>query len=99
TRLSRDWSSDVCSSDLGVDLEYRGGLKPYEDDEDDITSLIMELAPEWYRVLKPDSWGVFFFDLLKISHNTYTINALKRTLDLARSEERRVGKECRVVGL
>lgn len=73
----------ITNCPFGVDLEYRGGLKPYEDDEDDITSLIMELAPEWYRVLKPDSWGVFFFDLLKISHNTYTINALKRTLDLA----------------
>src|SRR2546422_5358264 len=60
TRCSRDWSSDVCSSDLSPPVETA----------DRISTLT-------YPFARPDSYqnGATFF--------------------LNRSEERRVGKECR----
>src|SRR5690349_24086328 len=60
TRSLRDWSSDVCSSDLGADL-----LKPNEE----------ELASATQRRLR-------------------TLGDVVAAAD-QRSEERRVGKECR----
>src|SRR2546429_1408411 len=81
TRCSRDWSSDVCSSDLGA----LGA-----------TTVFMEGAPDWPvdRIWKlVDSERV---TMLGVSPTL--VRALiprgEPTTDL-RSEERRVGKECR----
>src|SRR5690606_39737321 len=63
TRFSRDWSSDVCSSDLT-------SATPASD------------APVLRRATEDPAYGVFL--LLRIG---FTV--------LPRSEERRVGKECR----
>src|SRR2546422_4043455 len=73
TRCSRDWSSDVCSSDLLV-ATFLG-----------LTALAPLLAPydpvatDFTTVLAPPSW----------THPFGTDDIGRR------SEERRVGKECR----
>src|SRR5256884_3414287 len=79
TRCSRDWSSDVCSSDLLTIL--RAFLKSVGVKEFPLRE------KEWPRVTKP-------------AKQKYSIKFLNRILaradeDEKRSEERRVGKECR----
>src|SRR2546422_8587305 len=73
TRCSRDWSSDVCSSDL-VDIGYKSeGLIPkYEFMEPDALKLGDEIEVLLEQI--EDEYGMVV---------------------LSRSEERRVGKECR----
>src|SRR5207249_7181054 len=74
TRSKRDWSSDVCSSDLGDPfLRYRrsNGTNPWE-------GASGCLPPPLTR---PRGSGVFLSSL--------------RPAEGVRSEERRVGKECR----
>src|SRR5690606_40416918 len=66
TRFSRDWSSDVCSSDLAVKL----GIAP--------VLLGVLLVPEDARVAA-----------------LYVVTAAYGAVGHLRSEERRVGKECR----
>src|SRR5256884_3660274 len=79
TRCSRDWSSDVCSSDLSQEEVERGyffkriGLGYWSDIYPaSLTPMEEDVAERVYHVL---------------------MNAMR--LDLYRSEERRVGKECR----
>src|SRR5690606_40281775 len=84
TRFSRDWSSDVCSSDLGRAAdEYRHEFRH-----------LLERATayaggdvERVIVLSIPDWGVTPFaagrDRTQIAQ------------EIDRSEERRVGKECR----
>ncbi len=60
---------------FGVDLTYKGGEKPYYDDEDYIVELVMEVLPHCYRVLKPDSWMVAFFDVRKITYSSAQLRA------------------------
>src|SRR5436305_13867286 len=67
TRCGRDWSSDVCSSDLG-----------FADRRD-------------RRV----RWRI----LDQRSHGLALVWGERRDIDKSRSEERRVGKECRGWGL
>src|SRR5258707_6594097 len=69
TRYWRDWSSDVCSSDLDVKLV---SMVPQED-----YPLVKHLVPE--RVL----------------FSTISAAAYRVPVKTRRSEERRVGKECR----
>src|SRR5690554_7582370 len=79
TRCGRDWSSDVCSSDLAMirtllsfgrfDFEY----------------LIPELNRRVMETAKGEKFITFF-----IAHYNLNTRQLKY-----RSEERRVGKECR----
>src|SRR3989442_10371805 len=79
TRCGRDWSSDVCSSDL--DLSDRGLL----------ASTLVVVVGEMGRTPRinhwggRDHWGNLLFALL----------AGGGVPGGARSEERRVGKECR----
>src|SRR5690606_40267624 len=89
TRFSRDWSSDVCSSDLNKYLRlfwtlFVGGVG--------FVVLIFALA----------NFGVFgdmpTFDELENPNSslaTEIISADGKTIGKFRSEERRVGKECR----
>src|SRR2546429_3650076 len=72
TRCSRDWSSDVCSSDLR-DLSARGALPP---------TLILTTFDDSDVVLDGIRAGARGFLLKDVSYQQ-------------RSEERRVGKECR----
>src|SRR3712207_8071363 len=81
TRYWRDWSSDVCSSDLVCEDEKIPTTKPWE-----------SLTPKARKLLlygKPGSSRV----LVKYRNRygrTRTYHA-----NYERSEERRVGKECR----
>src|SRR5690606_39691659 len=78
TRFSRDWSSDVCSSDLN-----NGNLENFTF-SNGITQQIAKGAIYKY----PDSDTLFEV----VGWNQSTIEMIN--VDL-RSEERRVGKECR----
>src|SRR5207245_6950307 len=92
TRCYRDWSSDVCSSDLTP-----VGIVP-DPAELDLTGL--EISPDQLRqalVVNRDEWttemasSAEFFDRIRPS-----VPEQLRELHRSRSEERRVGKECRV---
>src|SRR3712207_8074067 len=67
TRYWRDWSSDVCSSDLCAHQEEQKG------------SRVMGLR-----------WGICFEFLFYV-----IVKATQLIIEHLRSEERRVGKECR----
>src|SRR5437868_13495632 len=71
TRSKRDWSSDVCSSDL----DCRGLV------------LLSPVRSEQYRVLT-------VCDSIVAEDERHAAE-LREVLDHPRSEERRVGKECR----
>src|SRR2546422_2553607 len=77
TRCSRDWSSDVCSSDLGVERELLIGMVPNGLDVHSITCaglLVMSI-------------GALVLANIAVEN--------QRRGGISRSEERRVGKECR----
>lgn len=72
----------VTNPPFGVDLELgKQHEQVYEDDEDYITDLIMGMTNEWYRVLRPDSWCVSFFDIRKITYNKYVKQLVKQSGD------------------
>src|SRR3989442_11947370 len=79
TRCGRDWSSDVCSSDLGC------GTAPVY-----MRLNLGTAMPELYRI--QGSKGV-----LEVAGHTLTFSPQdgKDAEPSYRSEERRVGKECR----
>src|SRR5207253_4847760 len=70
TRWPRDWSSDVCSSDLGAFIQIT-----YDDQE---------------GAFGIDNMDFRFADVANFSGHSLIYGA-----SLNRSEERRVGKECR----
>src|SRR3712207_9424578 len=78
TRYWRDWSSDVCSSDL----EERGQFAMRGD--------ILDVYPATEeRAVRCE-----LFDL-EVERLTFFSTFTQRSLEEVRSEERRVGKECR----
>src|SRR5699024_11973135 len=74
TRSKRDWSSDVCSSDLDFNL-------------DNARQAILAFKGDVYTGLDAQSLSAEDFD--------YAQQHLRILSGLYRSEERRVGKECR----
>src|SRR3712207_8479647 len=78
TRYWRDWSSDVCSSDLAVPLIVRldpvGGIGEPDG--------VIRFHDDVVRTVEPLAFVV-------------VDDGDHRTVELGRSEERRVGKECR----
>src|SRR5690349_22910838 len=68
TRSLRDWSSDVCSSDLIDHFD----------------------APLYCEVRK--HYGFVWFEM---QHSTMSWDEVAKMIAACRSEERRVGKECR----
>src|SRR5207248_5723289 len=91
TRSYGDWSSDVCSSDLGIDVS--AVLKPVSKDAASVRS-VAPFAPMLSREASTaevvgsagDSKRSLILLLILIPGTGQ---------DFARSEERRVGKECR----
>src|SRR5256884_3712999 len=79
TRCSRDWSSDVCSSDL---LSETGVLEKYK----------VEMIGASLRAIKVAEDRLWFKDACRKIGLEVPASAL---VNNARSEERRVGKECR----
>src|SRR5687768_18615684 len=80
TRCSRDWSSDVCSSDLLSDAEIRQGIKQFAN---------WPTIPQLYV-------NGEFVGGSDIMREMYESGELQKLLEpQKRSEERRVGKESR----
>src|SRR5690606_39964899 len=92
TRFSRDWSSDVCSSDLGTNKHNpnKGPLTAYEL-KTKLEALHTKLVAQLDKMQKTDGLHLLADDY----------NGLKSKLDVLkpRSEERRVGKEGRYRGV
>src|SRR5690606_40166884 len=97
TRFSRDWSSDVCSSDLsdngieGVAHEVAQNLTGRAGDDPFEQAVCKVDGPQEIRDFLPIRDGVIEAD----------DGACKFWVDIVdglRSEERRVGKECRSRG-
>src|SRR5690606_39620880 len=91
TRLSRDWSADVCSSDLH-------GVQPFEVGEHlfvaYVRGLLPQLAPEHtleHQGQKTDHDVPADAGLRPVKHRPQLKGGLERT-EGARSEERRAGK-------
>src|SRR5699024_11378188 len=74
TRSKRDWSSDVCSSDL----EYNNMT---------VRDFLVEIIAQHNRQVEPHKR----FEVGNVTVTTTTDNIYR----FLRSEERRVGKECR----
>src|SRR5690606_41208343 len=93
TRFSRDWSSDVCSSDLrpepnAVGPRVRTGYQ------------VEELGPDSqfpiHRALNRFRWGAVAGHRTSGGAHAITFGGDLTRTRLNRSEERRVGKESRV---
>src|SRR5690606_41209459 len=84
TRFSRDWSSDVCSSDLGEAVAMP--MEPLE--FADRAGTLAAIA----KVIETGSMPARFSS----GEDNLNSLALVQATILSRSEERRVGKECRV---
>src|SRR5207253_3829107 len=95
TRWPRDWSSDVCSSDLPQREDYWGNVNPIgiRGVYDEAKRFAEAMTMAYHRFHAVDSRIIRIF-------NTY---GERMRLDdgrvlpnlMGRSEERRVGKECR----
>src|SRR5690606_40815171 len=94
-RFSRDWSSDVCSSDLPVELEEAAAI-----DGTARLGTFLRIALPVARngvattgtIVFLLAWGEFLYAVnFFLSPGTYPLSAL---LAQQRSEERRVGKAC-----
>src|SRR5206468_9869844 len=88
TRSDRDWSSDVCSSDLPEPLELEGAL----------TGVLAVLNHRYaertsaVQVNLPDNLPPAFCEPAHLAQ--VLTNLIGNALEYTRSEERRVGKEC-----
>src|SRR2546429_5259360 len=80
TRCSRDWSSDVCSSDLDVKVTYDGDTRIDAAGGHPLQRLRLASLSGKFRTANLNTGG------FATATDTNT---------LLRSEERRVGKECR----
>src|SRR5688500_12265470 len=82
TRLQGDWSSDVCSSDLRFPpgLSYRNAFS----NADPVNASIQEVLKTLLEAILLVVLVMFLF-----------LQSVRITLIPLRSEERRVGKECR----
>src|SRR5690606_40784602 len=94
TRFSRDWSSDVCSSDLSlVDVmanppsETLKGARSY--------LLLYQLTSTEEHILHQVGMATTAIAGFRLDGHGFTTAFSNR---LQRSEERRVGKECRARG-
>src|SRR5256885_10553869 len=81
TRLQGDWSSDVCSSDLGTFTTYPSVQR----------IVICELEP----LIPPISTRFFAEQNYGVMNDKRVLLVYDDARHFVRSEERRVGKECR----
>src|SRR5256885_5976686 len=95
TRLQGDWSSDVCSSDLDVIVNAAAHTAVDKaESEPDQARLLNALAPQ---VLAREAAQI---GALLVHYSTDYVfdgsgSAARTETEATRSEERRVGKECR----
>src|SRR5690606_40857923 len=88
TRFSRDWSSDVCSSDL-----YGEVGEPIEPPE---TARAASFSESLSRILLKISAAFSSFSLALAFWSSISLEFCWVIVLMLRSEERRVGKECSV---
>src|SRR5207302_5667217 len=95
TRFSRDWSSDVCSSDLKYEdrtFRWHPGVNPFA---------LLRAGWQWLRNGHIVSGGsTITMQVARIvDPRSRTVGGkltqIARAFQIERSEERRVGKECR----
>src|SRR5690606_41113403 len=93
TRFSRDWSSDVCSSDLAMRHDQERGSVRAIEPEEELVDGVARAAVEVAR------WLVGQHELGLHHERTCECDALllaaRELAGAVRSEERRVGKEGR----
>src|SRR5206468_5331255 len=92
TRSDRDWSSDVCSSDLNLYfarmIPYRGAWVEFEYDLNNALFVRLDKHKKLPATVLLRALGLETDeDILRVFYDTETLKV--------RSEERRVGKECR----
>src|SRR5690606_40449337 len=92
TRFSRDWSSDVCSSDLP---EVRQKLVHQQQEMGREKGVVMD-GRDIGTVVFPDAeLKIFMTASAKVRAERRYAELLHADEKVTRSEERRVGKECR----
>src|SRR5690606_41010812 len=90
TRFSRDWSSDVCSSDLqSGEFVWNSGIFVWKNES--IIRAFEQLMPELAEVFEEGKDYLGTEEEPAFIQRAYT---LVKNISI-RSEERRVGKECR----
>src|SRR5947199_5266082 len=94
TRCLSDWSSDVCSSDLGSGLQVDCSLEPVELDEDRQLTVYRTVQESLTNVGKYAEATQVVIALRHYS-NHVEVEVRDNGRGFDRSEERRVGKECR----
>src|SRR5256884_5984875 len=103
TRCSRDWSSDVCSSDLGFDVLYACQDVDYDKAARlfsiprrfGIAKALLIARGMHVGVIALLSWLALSLGLPWPSWAGIAVVAVLLAYEHSRSEERRVGKECR----
>src|SRR5699024_12079255 len=98
TRSKRDWSSDVCSSDLRTQETTQLQIGDWVED----SLVLFDLGYlDYARLARIDRNGSWFVSRLNVDANPKIPDELRTwcgdTIDL-RSEERRVGEEARSGG-
>src|SRR5205807_3363365 len=88
TRLQGDWSSDVCSSDLPPH-------KPLTETRPRRPDGAMTLGNQVMEKMRDDSGGRWTTRNFRVCHDAPEFTDRGDTDSPPRSEERRVGKECR----
>src|SRR5699024_11912667 len=93
TRSKRDWSSDVCSSDLAASFRHIKNSVTQQ-----LTSELPKLLQNCSEFIEEDSnFSTLHVDLNEEMNRrmaVYMKNFVNDNLKSTRSEERRVGKEC-----
>src|SRR5207249_5551000 len=93
TRSKRDWSSDVCSSDLLVKWLKKPGDKIARDEP------LFEISTDKVDAEIPSPAAGVLKEIKVKEGETVAIKTVVATIETeGRSEERRVGKECRARG-
>lgn len=65
TMESESVDAIITNPPFGISLEFKR-LRPYPDEPDANVAMIRAVIPEFYRLLKPGSWLVMFYDILKL---------------------------------
>src|SRR5207249_8544612 len=86
TRSKRDWSSDVCSSDLAIASRISTAqLEPVR----------VEERRDWFRAHSPQQYPLWVMQADNAIAGWLSFREFLPRQAYRRSEERRVGKECR----
>src|SRR5699024_11576094 len=91
TRSNRDWSSDVCSSDLSAQLSYNSAPLGIEGTPVQLSS-VSELRSAGWTIPQFQALGMSFESAV-VDEEDRQVNVVSLFNGSSRSEERRVGKE------